>query len=101
LHGRNAFGSMKLRILSFCPQISFLGAFEPDFFARMFVDFLLVTLDIFKMRYFKFGPGCSRPKILCQRCTNIYNKDIPLCIDCFGEFHSNPEEFLQRFKGLG
>ena len=51
-----------------------------------------------KVCYSKFGPNCSISKILCQRCTDIYNKDIPLCIDCFSEFHSNPEKFLEGFK---
>ena len=37
--------------------------------------------------------------IKCEKCFEIYEKDIPLCIDgCFKEFHLNPEKILKGHK---
>ena len=51
-----------------------------------------------KVCYSKKGPACSISKIKCGRCSELYDKDIALCLECFGEFHSNPETFLDGFK---
>lgn len=49
-----------------------------------------------KVCYFLYGPNCSKSSYRCFKCSQEYQKDISLCVLCFGEFHDEREKYLSR-----
>ena len=42
--------------------------------------------------------SCAKSSYRCFKCSLEFNKDISLCVLCFGNFHSDREKYFQKKK---